>query len=175
VADDEAVAQRGVVDHDLLDAQIAGDGVVAALARERGLGLLAVAPELLAEDVVSAGALQVAAVLGRLEAAVGDPHHAGELPGPELVLDLADQLLVARVARPAPHADRDAGPGDRHPDHDLRQIGPVVLGLAVGPERRPQHASVLVGHVRFGLAKYVEVVSKNSRSTSRLSRSAVAK
>jgi len=75
VADHESVAHRAVVDDHLLDAQVAGDGVVAALAGERGVGFLVVATELLAEDVVPARPLQVAAVLRRLEPAVSDPHH----------------------------------------------------------------------------------------------------
>jgi len=94
---------------------------------------------------VPAGALQVAAVLRTGEAAVSDPHHPAELPGAQVVFDLADQLGVALVARPAPHPDRDRGPRDSHPDDDLRQIGPVVLAVPVCPERRRHDLTVLVG------------------------------
>jgi len=62
VADHEPVAVGAVVDPDLLDAQVPGDGVVAALATERGARFLAVGAELLSDDVVSAATLQVAAV-----------------------------------------------------------------------------------------------------------------
>jgi hypothetical protein len=34
------------------------------------------------------------------------------------------------VAREGPAADRDTLGGDRHPDHHLRQIVPLVLALA---------------------------------------------
>src|SRR5439155_26050493 len=62
VADDEAVAHGAVVDAHLLDAQAAVDDVVAALAGQRGVRLGAVGAQLLADDVVAAGALQGAAV-----------------------------------------------------------------------------------------------------------------
>ena len=70
-----------VVEDDLLDLEVAGHDVVAALAGEGGLRLGRVAPQLLAADVVAARALEVAAVLGRVEAPVGDPHDPPELPG----------------------------------------------------------------------------------------------
>jgi hypothetical protein len=151
VADHEAVAHHAVVDADLLDAQVAGDLVVAALPGQRGCSLLVVAPQLLADHVVPAGALQVAAALSGLKPAVGDPHHPAERPGVKVVLDLADQLLVVGVARPAPHADRDSRAGDGDPDHDLGQVGSVVLAVAVHPERRLDDLAVLVEHIGLGL------------------------
>ncbi|MFH9969885.1 hypothetical protein ACH4PR_53315 [Streptomyces mirabilis] len=57
VTDDEAVV--GVGDLDLLDAHVVGQGLVAALAAERGLDLGRVGAELLAEDVVAAVALLI--------------------------------------------------------------------------------------------------------------------
>ena len=98
-----------------------------------------------------ARALQVAAVLRRLEAAVSDPHHPGELPRPQVVLDLADQLLIVGVPRPAPHADRDSGAGDRHPDHHLGQIIAMILALAISSERFAHDVAVLVELVVLGL------------------------
>jgi hypothetical protein len=123
------------------------DGVVAPLAGERRVGFPVVAAELLAEDVVPARALQVAAVLRRLKAAIGDPHHAGELPRPQVVLGLADQLLIIGAPRPAPHPDRDPGAGDRHRDHHLGQVIAVILAMPANTERRANHAAVLVEHV----------------------------
>jgi hypothetical protein len=49
---------------------------------------------------------------------------------------LPDQRRIAGVPGPAPHADRDAVPGDGHADHDLGQVVAVVLGLAGGAEPR---------------------------------------
>ena len=149
-ADHEAVTHRAVVQHDLLDLQVARNGAVAALARERRSGFLGVAAQLLADDVVPAAALQVAAVLRGLKAAVCDPHDAAELPLAQVVFDLADELLLGLVARPAPHPDRDPRPGDGHPDPYLRQIGAVILGMPVGPKRR-RHLAVLVDDRLVGL------------------------
>jgi hypothetical protein len=85
-----------------------------------------------------------------LEAAIGDPHHPGELPLAQLVPDLADQRLIGLIAGPAPGADRDPGARDRHPDQHLRQVRAVVLGMPEDSERRPRHA-VLVDAVCVGL------------------------
>jgi hypothetical protein len=62
VADHEPVTLDTVVEPDLLDTQVPRDGLVAPLVGERRLGLLAVGAQILADDVVPAGALQVAAV-----------------------------------------------------------------------------------------------------------------
>jgi hypothetical protein len=85
---------------------------------------------------VVVAASEVAAVGGAGEAAVGDPDDPGQRPVAQVGFDLADQGLVAGVAGPAPHPDRDAGAGDRHADHDLRQVVAVVLGLAVAANPR---------------------------------------
>jgi hypothetical protein len=68
------------------------------------------------------------------------------------VFDLADQLRIAGVGGPAPHPYRDPIAGHGHADHDLRQIGPVVLALAVGapPDRLALVAAVLAGAVAVG-------------------------
>ena len=66
VAHHQAVAHGGVVDDDLFDPQVPSHGAVAALAGQRRLGLVAVAAELLADDVVPAGALQVCSVPGAI-------------------------------------------------------------------------------------------------------------
>ena len=42
-------------------------------------------------------------------------------------LTLLDHGLVVGVPRPHPHAHRDPLAGDREADHDLGQVGPVVL------------------------------------------------
>ena len=76
VADHEPVTVGGVVDPDLLDAQVPLDGVVAPLAGERGVRFLGVSAELLTDDVVPACALQVAAVALAGEPTVQHPDHA---------------------------------------------------------------------------------------------------
>ena len=81
-------------------------------------------------DVVPAAAGQVDAVGGRGEPGVGHPHQPAQLPGPQIVLDRADDPLVALAAGKRPAAHRDAVAGDRHRDHHLRQVVAVVLGLA---------------------------------------------
>ena len=145
VADHEPVA--GVVDGHFLDLHVVGDVGVAALAGQGGLRTsAAVGAQLLADDVVPAGSLQVAAVLGGGEPAVGDPHDAGQGPVPHVVLDLADQFRVAGVAGPGPDPHRDPLAGHGHPDDDLGQVVAVVLALAVGAE--PDVAHVVGGHRR---------------------------
>jgi hypothetical protein len=84
-ADDEAVAHGALVDDDLLDLEVAGHRVIAALPRERGLGLGVLAAELLAEDVVVTTALQVAAVLRGTHAPIRHPHDPPQLPRPQIV------------------------------------------------------------------------------------------
>ena len=110
----------GVGDLHLLDPHVLRDGGVAALARQGGLDLRAVGAELLADDVGVIALAQVAAVGIGGEPAVGDPHDLRQGPVPHVVLDLADQLRVGGVSRPAPRPHRDPVAGDRHPDHDLR-------------------------------------------------------
>ena len=134
VADDEALALDAEVD--LLDAEVVAHAAVAALAGERGLRVGGAVAHPLAGDPVAPGAGQVAQVLVRGEAAVDDPDAAAEPPALKVVLDLLDHGLVVRVARPDPHPDRDPLARDRKADHDLRQIGAVVLGVPERPEPR---------------------------------------
>jgi hypothetical protein len=54
------------------------------------------------------------------------------------------------VAGEAPAAHRDPVPGDRHRDHHLRQIGPVVLGVAEGAPAGLVRAGELVVGARIG-------------------------
>jgi TraM recognition site of TraD and TraG len=69
-----------------------------------------------------------------------------------VVFHLPDQRRVGGVPGPAPHADRDAVPGDRHADHDLGQVVAVVLGLAEGAEPRgPAVLRVLAADRGVGL------------------------
>ena len=86
-------------DPDLLDAQVVGDVVVAAGAGQRGGGLGVGVAQLLGVDVVPAAAGQLGAVGGGGEPAVGHPHQPAQVPGPQVVLDRADDLLVAGVCR----------------------------------------------------------------------------
>ena len=94
VADHEPVAVGAVVDPDLLDARVPRDRAVVALAGERGVGFLAVGAEFLADDVVTATELQVAAVALGSEPAVKHPDHAGEFPAVQLIANLADSHLA---------------------------------------------------------------------------------
>ena len=154
VADHEPVTVGAVVDPDLLDAQVARDGVVAALAGECRACFLAVGAELLSDDVVPAATLQVAAVALGAEAAVEHPDHAGEVPAAQVVADLADDHLVRRVAGERPHPDRDPLTGDRHPEHHLRQVRPVILAvLPVAPPTRLLERRLLVGLILLGLCR----------------------
>ena len=143
-ADDEPPARLALADPHLLDLQVVADGAVAARAGER-LQVRASGAELLAEDVVAASALQVAAVLLGSEAGINDPEHPVELPGSQVVLDLADQHLVGAVAGEHPAAHRDPVPGHREADHDLRPVRPAVLRLA--EPTQPDRLLFLVGLV----------------------------
>jgi len=85
---------------------------------------------------VAAAAGQVAPVRIRGEAAVDHPDTASQPPAAQVVLDLLDHRLVVGVAGPDPHPHRDPLAGDRQPDHDLRQVGAVVLRVPERPKRR---------------------------------------
>jgi hypothetical protein len=85
---------------------------------------------------VAAAAGQVAQVLVRGEAAVDDPHPTAQPPAAQVVLELGDHGLVVGVPRPHPDPDRDPLSGDGEPDHDLGQVGPVILGVAERAKRR---------------------------------------
>src|SRR6266511_808059 len=147
VADDEPVV---LGDADLLDPQVVGHLLVAALAFEGGGRLGGARPQSLADDVVVVAAPEESAVLRRGEAAVGHPDDPGQGPVPQVGLDLADQGLVAGVARPAPHPHWDAGAGDRHADHDLRQVVAVVLGVAVAANPTPVTSSAAAASLPLG-------------------------
>src|SRR5439155_11310780 len=72
VADDEALGRVALADADLLDAQVVAHGLIAPLARERGLRVRAAVAHALAGDPVPARAGEVAQVLIGGEAAVDD-------------------------------------------------------------------------------------------------------
>jgi len=55
-------------------------------------------------------------------------------PLAEVVVDLADDHLVAGVARERPAAHWDPLFGQGHPDHRLRPVRTVVLGVPVAAE-----------------------------------------
>jgi hypothetical protein len=78
---------------------------------------------------VPARASQIGQVLTGGEAAVDHRHHPAEPPAAQVVFHLLEHGLVVGVARPAPHPHRDPLAGDGQADHDLRQVGPVVLGV----------------------------------------------
>jgi hypothetical protein len=188
VADDEPLV---LGDPHFFDLEVARDVLVPALPGQGGPGLGGAGAELFPDDVVVPAPAEVAAVLPGGEPAVGDPDDPGQRPVPHVVLDLADQRRVSGVPGPAPHPDRDPVPGDGHADDDLGQVVAVVLGVAEGPERRAALAGVpgpgavrarsggraavrVTGGGLVGLPG-LEVgggrVSKNTRSTSRPSRS----
>jgi hypothetical protein len=97
VADDEPLV---LGDADFLDAEVTGDFLVASLSGERGGGLGGAGTEPLADDVVVPALAQVAAVLRRGEAAVGDPDDLRQGPVAQVVLDLADEGGVGGVPGP---------------------------------------------------------------------------
>ena len=135
VADDEALGGVAVTDADFLDAQVVLDLAIAARARQGRLGLGHRRSELHPGDVVPARRAQVTQVGLAGEAGVDDVDRAAESPAREIALDLGDDGLVVGVPGPHPAADRDPLARDRQPDHDLRQIGPVVLGVPEPPQR----------------------------------------
>ena len=148
-ADHEPVAQRALVEDDLFHLEVARHMVVAALPGEGGLRLGRVAPELLADDVVAAGSLEVAAVGRRVEAPVGDPRDPPELPRPQIVLDLSDQFLVGGVAGPGPDPDGDplAGHGE-----GARRIEEEEIDLEV---ERVRHRPVdVLGELGLDLERF---------------------
>ncbi|MGO9960146.1 MAG: hypothetical protein ACLP50_29920 [Solirubrobacteraceae bacterium] len=89
-----------------IDTEVALNGVVAALAGERGVDFLTVRAQLLADDVVSATASQVAAVVLRGEPSVERPDHPGEVPAPKIVkyrrfcLDRVPTAFALALPRP---------------------------------------------------------------------------
>src|SRR5829696_2126057 len=135
VADDKSPV--GGVQVDFLDPQVVADLLVAALAGQGLVDQVVAVAHAHPGDVVPTRPAQVGQVVGRGEAAVDHGDDPAELPGPQVVFDLGKQGLVLGVAGPAPTPHRDAGPGDRQPDHDLGQVVTVVLGLAVAAEALP--------------------------------------
>ena len=127
MADDEALRGVAFADADFLDAEVLADRLVAALARERGLRVRGPVAHPFAGDPVPARPGEVAQVLVRAEAAVDDGHDAAESPAAEVVFDLGDHAHVVGVAGPDPDADRNPLARDGQADHDLREIGAVVL------------------------------------------------
>ena len=115
------VAATGCDPH-LLDPQVVGHVVVAAGAGQRGGGLGVGVAQLLGVEVVPAAAGEIGAVGGGGEPGISDPHQPAQLPCPQVILDRADDPLVALAAGKGPAAHRDAVAGDRHRDHHLRQV-----------------------------------------------------
>jgi hypothetical protein len=83
------------------------------------------------------------------------------------------------VAREGPAADRDTLGGDRHPDHHLRHLGPVILGVPPSAGRRlgrPREPVVRAGVAASSASssalsscQCVEVVSRKITSQARFS------
>ena len=122
-------------DLDLLDPQVRGHLLVAALARQRGGGLRRAGAQLLAQDV----AVRRRRPGGGGSAAEVNPRSATQMTFPSV--QSRSSSLTWRisgesrgVARPAPHPHRDPVAGHGHPDHHLGQVVAGVLGLAVGAE-----------------------------------------
>jgi hypothetical protein len=166
-ADDEAVAHRAVVEADLLDLEVAGHDVVAALAREGGLRLGALAPQLLAGDGVAARALEVAAVLGRREAPVGD-----HTTRPSFQADrssLTERISTWSLALPGRVQTRIGIPS-RVTASPIKTWGRSGRWSLLWPKVRKPLSAPRFGGSAASVSKYVLVVSKKRRSTSRLSR-----
>ena len=137
-------------DPHLFDPQVVGHVVVAAGAGQRGGGLGVGVAQLLGVDVVPAAAGQIRAVGGGGEPGVGHPHQPAQLPCPQVILDRADDPLVALAAGKGPAAHRDTVAGDRHCDHHLGQVVAVVLGLAEPASPALDRLADSVVDLRFG-------------------------
>jgi hypothetical protein len=154
-ADDEPLV---ITDLDLFDLQVVGHLLVAARPGEGRLGVGGPRPQPLAEDVAVPTGTQVTPVGRGGEPAVADPHDTRQGPLPQVVLGLPDQRGVGGVPRPGPHPHRDAGAGDRHPDHDLGQVTAGVLAVAPGTEPRLARLFLFgVGRVCGGLGRGLAV------------------
>src|SRR5271166_3311305 len=123
---------------------------IISVAGQRVGGLGVGVAQLLGVDVVPAAAGEIGAVGGGGEAAVDDPHQPVQVPGSQVVLDRADDPLVALTAGKGPAAHRDSVAGDRHRDHHLGQVVAVVLGLAEPARRVLDRFHGAVVGLRFG-------------------------
>jgi hypothetical protein len=101
--------------------------------------------------------LEVGAVGGGGESAVGDPHHARQVRGSQVVFDGENDALVTVVAGEGPAAHRGAVAGDRHRDDHLRQVVAVVFGLA-------ERAGGVFGRLADTVAKISEAISPRASS-----------
>jgi hypothetical protein len=144
---------RGGVQADLLDPQVVPHGAVAAPAGEHLLHVREAGTQPFPGDDVPAGPAQPGRVRRRGEPAVDHGDHPASPPGAQVVLDLRQHRGVVGVARPAPPPHRNALPGHRRADDDLRQAAAGVLGVPVPAKpRRRLLAALGVGGRVFGVA-----------------------
>ena len=78
---------------------------------------------------------QGAPVLLRVHPGVADEDAAVQPPAPQVGLDLLDRRHVGRVAGEDPRADGQPVARHRQADHELRDVAPAVLRVAVPPQR----------------------------------------
>ena len=135
VVADHPPSVGGAVEADLLDAEVVADLGVAALPGQCLFDQGCPGPHPFPGDEVTAGAAQVVQVRGGGEPPVHDGDDPAQAPVPHAVLDLGQYGLVVGVAGPAPTPHRDPFLGHGQPDHDLGQVGAVVLGMPVSAER----------------------------------------
>ncbi|OPY81656.1 MAG: hypothetical protein A4E70_01090 [Syntrophus sp. PtaU1.Bin005] len=116
VNQDKAAALFPVANDHFLDLQVFPNGSEPApLGQNLAVGLLIV-PELLADDVVTAGLLQDQAILFGTHPTVHDPDAAAPFPAEKIAFDLLHGLHVRRVSRHRPALYRDALLRDRQAD-----------------------------------------------------------
>ena len=102
MADDEPLGAIALAEADLLDPQVVADGLVAARARERRLGVARAVAHPLAGDPVAAAAGQVAEVVVEEKPRSTTQYAPAQPPAAQVVLDLRYHRLVVGVAGPAP-------------------------------------------------------------------------
>ena len=135
VAEHEPAGRVALAEADLLDPQVVADLLVAALPGQHLGDVGGAVAQPLPGDPVPARAGQVGQVVVAGEAAVHHGDDPAQPPAAQVILDLLEDGHVVGVARPAPHPDRDPLAGDRQPDHHLRQVAAMVLGVPIDPER----------------------------------------
>lgn len=123
-------------DHDLLYAQVLGDFSVAAGTRQHVGGHRIAATHRHPDDVLAAAAAEGLQVRLRHHAGVTDEQAATELPALQVGLDLGNRGHVHGIAGQHPVAHREATPGDRQANDDLRRIVAAVLAVAALARRR---------------------------------------